>query len=124
MPKPTKGARLGGSATHERMMLRNLLENARRYGGPQIELFLQSTRGQLELAVADPQALLSQLGFDGAGVAGVDTTDGLRITLADGCIVHLRPSGNAPELRCYAEADSVAVAQRCVDQALKNIQAV
>ena len=24
MPKPTKGARLGGSATHERMMLRNL----------------------------------------------------------------------------------------------------
>jgi len=85
-----------------------------------------TARSQAILAAgkADPQALLSQLGFDGAGVAGVDTTDGLRITLADGCIVHLRPSGNAPELRCYAEADSVAVAQRCVDQALKNIQAV
>lgn len=73
---------------------------------------------------ADPQALLGKLGFDASGVANVDTTDGLRITLADGRIVHLRPSGNAPELRCYAEADSVAVAQRCVDQALKNIQAV
>ncbi len=36
-----------------RRALRNLLENARRYGGPQVELFLQSTRGQLELAVAD-----------------------------------------------------------------------
>ena len=85
-----------------------------------------TARSQAILAAgkADPQALLSQLGFDGAGVAGVDTTDGLRITLADGCIVHLRPSGNAPELRCYAEADSVGVAQRCVDQALKNIQAV
>ena len=36
-----------------RRALRNLLENARRYGGPEVELFLRSTRGQLELAVAD-----------------------------------------------------------------------
>ncbi len=36
-----------------RRALRNLLENARRYGGSQIELFLSSTRGRLELAVAD-----------------------------------------------------------------------
>ena len=43
--------------------------------------------------------------FDGTE-AGVDRTDGLRMTLADGRIVHLRPSGNAPELRFYAEADS------------------
>ncbi|HVI73717.1 MAG TPA: hypothetical protein VM683_01920, partial [Anaeromyxobacteraceae bacterium] len=34
--------------------------------------------------------------------------DGLRVTLAGGDIVHLRPSGNAPELRCYAEADTPA----------------
>ena len=40
--------------------------------------------------------------------AGIDQTDGLRITLANGEIVHLRPSGNAPELRCYAEAESQA----------------
>lgn len=38
----------------------------------------------------------------------VDQTDGLRVTLADGQIVHLRPSGNAPEFRCYTEADSDA----------------
>jgi len=36
-----------------RRALRNLLENARRYGGAQVELFLESRRGQLELAVAD-----------------------------------------------------------------------
>ncbi|MBU2359085.1 MAG: phosphomannomutase, partial [Alphaproteobacteria bacterium] len=48
--------------------------------------------------------------FDGVE-AGVDRTDGLRMTLADGRIVHLRPSGNAPELRFYAEADSVEAAQ-------------
>lgn len=35
-----------------------------------------------------------------------DTTDGLRITLANEEVVHLRPSGNAPELRCYSEADT------------------
>ena len=48
--------------------------------------------------------------FDGIE-AGVDRTDGLRITLSDGRIVHLRPSGNAPELRFYAEASSPEVAQ-------------
>lgn len=32
-----------------------------------------------------------------------DETDGLRMEFASGEIVHLRPSGNAPELRCYTE---------------------
>lgn len=43
-------------------------------------------------------------------VADFNRTDGLRITFADGVIVHLRPSGNAPELRVYTEADSEAEA--------------
>jgi phosphomannomutase len=37
-------------------------------------------------------------------VKDTDTTDGLRISFENGEIVHLRPSGNAPELRCYNEA--------------------
>ena len=36
--------------------------------------------------------------------SSVDETDGLRVTFASSDIVHLRPSGNAPEFRCYAEA--------------------
>lgn len=32
-----------------------------------------------------------------------NTTDGLRMEFATGEIIHLRPSGNAPELRCYTE---------------------
>ncbi len=36
----------------------------------------------------------------------VDTTDGLRIVFKNREIIHLRPSGNAPEFRCYTEADS------------------
>jgi phosphomannomutase len=39
-------------------------------------------------------------------VAGLDTTDGLRIAFQSGEIAHLRPSGNAPELRAYTEADT------------------
>ena len=51
---------------------------------------------------------------DSGEVMNVDTTDGLRVTFANGDIVHLRPSGNAPELRCYAEADTQERAQdRC-----------
>ena len=49
----------------------------------------------------------------------IDTTDGLRITLSSGNLFHLRPSGNAPELRCYTEADSAETAQQlnqaCID---------
>ena len=39
-------------------------------------------------------------------VAGLDCTDGLRIRFTSGEIAHLRPSGNAPELRAYTEAAS------------------
>jgi len=39
-------------------------------------------------------------------VISIDNTDGVRITFASNEVVHLRPSGNAPELRCYNEADS------------------
>lgn len=39
-------------------------------------------------------------------VALLDTTDGLRVTFESGEIAHLRPSGNAPELRAYTEAET------------------
>jgi phosphomannomutase len=45
-------------------------------------------------------------------VADIDTTDGVRIRFASGEIAHLRPSGNAPELRAYTEADSSERAER------------
>jgi phosphomannomutase len=40
------------------------------------------------------------------GVASIDRTDGMRVVLNNDDIVHLRPSGNAPELRCYTESNS------------------
>ena len=44
-------------------------------------------------------------------VAKTDRTDGLRMHLESGAILHLRPSGNAPELRIYAEAESEMAAR-------------
>lgn len=45
---------------------------------------------------------------------GLDTTGGVRLAFEDGDIVHLRASGNAPELRCYAESNSYAEAKNSV----------
>jgi phosphomannomutase len=70
----------------------------------------------------EPANLLAQLSFKNVVIKSVDETDGLRITLADNSIVHLRPSGNTPELRCYAEADNYIDASDCVTISLKNIQ--
>lgn len=56
-------------------------------------------------------------------LAGIDSTDGLRLMLASGRIIHLRPSGNAPELRFYAEAESPAVAAALLAQGLASLRA-
>jgi phosphomannomutase len=44
------------------------------------------------------------LGF--AAVTHVDYTDGVRVLFANGEVAHVRPSGNADELRIYAVADT------------------
>lgn len=56
---------------------------------------------------ADRRALDAVFSTEFGPVATVDRTDGLRITFDSGEIAHLRPSGNAPELRAYTEAGSV-----------------
>lgn len=79
------------------------------------------------------QALLAKLSGDAAARAdffagcgkeqAVDCTDGLRVTFAGGDVVHLRPSGNAPEFRCYGEADSAAGARELVRRHLEKLPA-
>jgi phosphomannomutase len=54
-------------------------------------------------------------------VASLNRTDGLRITFANEEIIHLRPSGNAPEFRCYAEAGSEARAREITSLALARL---
>lgn len=54
-------------------------------------------------------------------VSEINTLDGLRMTLNNGDILHLRPSGNAPELRCYSEASSQKEADKMVNNVLSHL---
>ncbi|MDD4930293.1 MAG: phosphomannomutase [Gallionella sp.] len=71
----------------------------------------------------DPQALQQYLAPEDAKPLDCDTTDGLRISFDNGEIVHLRPSGNAPELRCYCEAATPLRAMQLVQTVLAKIRA-
>lgn len=52
----------------------------------------------------------------------VSDIDGLRVTLEDRSVIHLRPSGNAPEMRCYVEAADEAAAVRLLTAGLQRIR--
>lgn len=66
--------------------------------------------------------LNSTLAPQSGDVISIDQTDGLRVTFNSGDIVHLRPSGNAPELRCYAESASPERAQALCDTCLQRVR--
>jgi phosphomannomutase len=76
-------------------------------------------------------ALLEVLGRDAAGFLAAQGTikassaiDGLRFELASGDVIHYRPSGNAPELRCYTEAGTAARADKLLAWGLKAAETI
>ena len=81
---------------------------------------------------AESQALIARLSQDETArqdffepfgtVADVDLTDGLRVVLESGGIVHLRPSGNAPEMRVYSEAATEALARDIIAKTFERIR--
>ena len=82
----------------------------------------ETSRVLLQTLSASPAAIEALLdGLCGKPI-GLDQTDGLRITLKGDEIVHFRPSGNAPELRCYAEAATPARAAQLVHDSLERLE--
>lgn len=65
------------------------------------ELFFKATFGRLEC---------------------FDFTDGIRMTFSGDEIIHLRPSGNAPEFRCYTESSTEEQAQKNNDKVLEIVK--
>lgn len=57
-------------------------------------------------------------GFD--DIARINVLDGVRVYFNNGDVAHIRPSGNAPQLRIYANADSQARADKIVELALRE----
>jgi len=58
------------------------------------------------------------LGFD--EIARINVLDGVRIYFHNGDVAHFRPSGNAPQLRIYANSDSQARADEIVELAIRE----
>ncbi|MGJ0486537.1 MAG: phosphomannomutase [Methylomicrobium sp.] len=83
---------------------------------------IEKSRQLLERLAGSEQAVSSLLGEVCGQPSGSDQTDGLRLFFMNGEIVHLRASGNAPELRCYAEAGTQARAEEIVRSCLARIK--
>ena len=71
-------------------------------------------------------ALLALLATDAAGflkpqgtIKAMSSLDGMRFEFASGDVIHYRPSGNAPELRCYTEASTAERADELLAWGLK-----
>jgi len=72
---------------------------------------------------SDPSSLLHALSDEPLAIVNTNQTDGLRLTLSNGAVVHLRPSGNAPELRCYTGANQLSLAQSYLAKSLMWLSA-
>lgn len=79
------------------------------------------SRALLQSLLTDASRMASTLAPSSGAVTHIDQTDGLRVSFANQDIVHLRPSGNAPELRCYAEASTPDVALQLCESCLGRV---
>lgn len=128
-PLPTRDAVLPmlallcGAKTHMLKMSEIADRLPQRYtASDRIQNFATTTSRSLiaQLRGNDDQ-LRNTLAPHAGPVEAIDETDGLRVHFASGDIVHLRPSGNAPELRCYAESTSVSAAKQLCDDCLLRV---
>lgn len=87
------------------------------------EIPVERSRALLAGFESDPAALAAfPAAMDEVLTDRIDRTDGLRLTLASGRILHMRPSGNAPEFRLYAEAESPGIAAGLLSRGLARLR--
>jgi phosphomannomutase len=85
------------------------------------EILLKFSSGS---EASDKQAIEKIFGELCGRAASLNRTDGLRITFANDEIIHLRPSGNAPEFRCYTEAATDERARTLNSLVLEKLRAI
>ena len=81
----------------------------------------ESSQQIIKNAISSPNNFFNKLGYESLSCSTIDETDGARFILTNGDIIHLRPSGNAPELRCYAEGSDENQAKQYVTNVLGSI---
>jgi len=82
----------------------------------------QKGRGLIECVKDDIDSFLRFVGMSELICDNVDMTDGIRLTFNNNDVFHIRVSGNAPELRCYAEAGNESLAEKYVNVILAAIK--
>lgn len=83
----------------------------------------QLARQRIAELAQSKEAIQEMFGSLCGTVRATDQTDGLRITFENNEIIHLRASGNAPELRCYNEASSASSARALNQKCLALLKA-
>ncbi len=81
----------------------------------------QRSNALVATLVNDAAARAEFVRFAGSTEVKLDLTDGMRVILKNGVTLHLRPSGNAPELRLYVEASSKEKAQDVLQLGLDKL---
>ncbi|MBM2805817.1 MAG: mannose-6-phosphate isomerase, class [Deltaproteobacteria bacterium] len=72
----------------------------------------------LQLQATLSRFFMAALGFD--DIVRINLLDGVRVYFRNGDTAHIRPSGNAPQLRIYAVSDSQARADKIVEFAVRE----
>ena len=75
----------------------------------------------LEKVKVYSKAVIQDILGGSVSVSSISMLDGVRITTNEGEIIHFRPSGNAPEFRCYVEANTQKKAEQIASNAKKFI---
>lgn len=128
-PLPTRDCFLPILATLQLKALekKNLSQIAAAYSLPvaaadRLQNFAQEKSSALMEHLRASRSNLEQFLRPVGQVQSTSDIDGLRVTLTNGNTIHFRPSGNAPEMRCYVEAANEDEANALLDQGLDLIR--
>jgi phosphomannomutase len=91
--------------------------------GDRLENFPIETSTQLMVHLQSSTENMSNFFASAGRITSINKQDGLRIGLDCGSVIHLRPSGNAPEFRCYVEAPTADAAEELLKWGLNAIVA-
>ena len=97
------------------------------YGGRGPGAATEPLVGAVAAAWLERKATLERfftMGLGSDDIVRINVLDGARIFFTSGDVAHVRPSGNAPQLRIYANSDSQARADRIVGLALEEPQGI
>jgi phosphomannomutase len=97
-------------------------EPARAVSADRIPNFAQDRSARLLAAISEDTSCRDALvATMSETCAAVDMLDGVRIACGSGAVIHLRASGNAPELRVYVQADTEDRAGSVLQQVMRFV---